>query len=254
MEFVPGVVQVFDSVILPSLKKLSVGFEDRKDTANFGNYDGKLPFEDFLQRSHCRLTHFEISSPRIVTAEKLINVLRQLENLVSLNLGYSRPKESEGGDLVTGGWGWGNPIVSPAWKRDWLERILREFLPPGSDVESETPTLTLCPQLEELNLGGCGFEDADVLFDFATKTTSRGAKLRVFRADLGLVLRGDAWKIVKSLRVQRRDFEEMRVVRDMGGMMFDCRWEEQEEMKQVHDTPTIHLPNEGIRWEESLWW
>ncbi|KAK1233185.1 hypothetical protein PQX77_003670 [Marasmius sp. AFHP31] len=255
----PGVTQIFDSVTLPSLTKLSVGLEEGKDSVNSGDYDAKLPFEDLLQRSQCQLTHFEMSNPRIITAERLISVLRQLKVLVSLNLGYRRPTESDSDVMklrrpIRPRPAFLNRIVQPAWKKHWLERVLREFLPPGSDVEPEAFTSPLCPRLEEFNLGGCDLEDADVLLDFATEIPSRRANLRVFRAHLGWVLQNDVWKIFDSLRVQRKDSEEMRVVQDMGGMMFSCRWGEKEEMKPVYDTPTIHLPTEGVRWEDSLWW
>ncbi|KAL0061773.1 hypothetical protein AAF712_011376 [Marasmius tenuissimus] len=79
--FLPGVVQTFDSVTLPSLRKLSVAFYNGKDDDNFGNYVARLPFEDLLQRSQSPLTHIEMFNPHIVIAEKIIDALRQLGTL-----------------------------------------------------------------------------------------------------------------------------------------------------------------------------
>ncbi|KAJ8073334.1 hypothetical protein PM082_011606 [Marasmius tenuissimus] len=85
------ILQTFDSVTLASLRKFSVAFYG--DNKRGGETAAKLPFEDLLQRSQYPLTHLEICHARIVAAEVVIRVLRPLEDLVSVNLGYSRSVE-----------------------------------------------------------------------------------------------------------------------------------------------------------------
>ncbi|KAK1219770.1 hypothetical protein PQX77_017495 [Marasmius sp. AFHP31] len=257
--FDPAVIQIFDSVTLPSLKKLSVGFyglgedvdSDRKQ------YAAQLPFEGLLQRSQCPLTHLEIFGPRIVLAKAVIRVLQQLETLVSLNLGYGRLAREKMRQSFTRVPGRTNRNVAQTWRRDWLDRILREFVQAGlgEDIESQADAfavLPLCPRLEELNIGGCAIDDRDMLLDFATRI--RRADLGTFRVDLGRPLRDDVWKIFESLQMQRQDSEVMRVTRDLGGVMLDWRWEEtSEDPTSIFDTATTGLPEEESWLNESLW-
>ena len=87
--FAPDVVQTFESITLPSLKRLSITLSGEIEDDGF--YVDQLPFEIFLRRSQCPLTHLEVFHPRIVMPETMIRVLRQLSGtLVSLNMGYSR--------------------------------------------------------------------------------------------------------------------------------------------------------------------
>ncbi|KAJ8095508.1 hypothetical protein PM082_023278 [Marasmius tenuissimus] len=258
--FQPKVVQMFDAVTLPSLKKLSVAFYGDGEDSN--NHAARLPFENLLQRSQCPLTHLELFHPRIVTAEAIIRVLRQLETLVSLNLGYSRltgkeRREGFQGKNVEPSERWFDRNIATPWRRKWLDRILQEFLVDGSDSDVEPPAdesvaLPLCPQLEELNLGGCVLDDRDILLDFAMRT--RRENLRTFRVDLGRPIQGDVWKIFDSLQMERQDSEGMRVVRDVGGVTLDWRWDEQSEIpRPVSDGPTTGLLEEDAWWNESLW-
>ncbi|KAL0065422.1 hypothetical protein AAF712_007631 [Marasmius tenuissimus] len=260
--FLPAVIQIFDSVTLPSLKKLSVAFYGGEPFG--GYYAARLPFEDLLARSQCPLTHFEMFYPRIVAADAVIRVLRQLETLVSVNLGYGRltgkeRKQSFGpGYFMEPPEPWSDPNVSSPWARNWLDRILQEFLVAGSKLDIEPPVdvfaaMPLCPRLEELNIGGCALDDRDRLLDFATKT--RRASLRTFRVDLGRPARDDTWKIFESLQVQSQDSERMRVVRDVGGVMLDWRWDVElsRNPNLVSDDATTGLPHEGSWWNESLW-
>ncbi|KAJ8073344.1 hypothetical protein PM082_011616 [Marasmius tenuissimus] len=248
--FLPGVIQTFDSVTLPSLKRLSVSFHSGMSGRSIGF--AEVPFENLLRRSQCPLTHFEMFSPRIIAAEKIINVLQQLETLEWINLGYSFLRE----DKRNVPW-----ELSPelrdnedllARKRNWLDQILQEVSPSGLNVESQAAdasTSLLCPRLEELNIGGCDPEYADVLLDFATKT--RGTNLKMIRVDLGRFLQGDVWKIFDSLRVQRQDSEGMRIVRDMGGLTLDWRWDEQANPEPVFEPGTLGMPNDDIGWGRS---
>ncbi|KAJ8095503.1 hypothetical protein PM082_023273 [Marasmius tenuissimus] len=259
--FRPFVMQIFDSITLPSLKKLSVAFNE--DLEDGGNYAAQLPFEDLIQRSQCPLTHFELFRPRVVAVEAVIRVLRQLETLVLVNLGYSRLTGRERRQGLLGSYvessepSVGQNVASP-WRKNWLSRILRELLGArlDSDVGAQTDAfaaLPLCPQLEELNIGGCILDDRDALLDFAQKT--RRANLRTFRADLGQPVRSDVWKIFETLQVERQDSEKMRAVQDVGGIMVDWRWDEQsaEISRSLLDAPTTDLPEEGSWWNESLW-
>ncbi|KAK1231075.1 hypothetical protein PQX77_005822 [Marasmius sp. AFHP31] len=256
--FLPGVVQTFDSVTLPSLRKLSVGFYSGKDDGTFGNYSAKLPFEDLLQRSQCPLTHFEIFNPHIVLAEKIIDVLRQLETLESLNLGYNRSRISERGGIECPRSSWSFVTdASSTWKRDWLGRILREFSSPGFDVDTQAldaSRIPVCPRLKDFSVGGCVLDDRDVLLDLLTKR--RRADLEMIRVDLGRVLRRDVWRIFDSLQMQRQD-SEARIVRDTGGVVLDWRWDEQEDPPVVPAFDTAapgKLPQDSSQWDESLWW
>ncbi|KAK1217367.1 hypothetical protein PQX77_019966 [Marasmius sp. AFHP31] len=258
----PFVIPIFDSVTLPSLKKLSVAF-DGSSNGQDGGQATQLPFENLLQRSQCPLTHFELLNPRVVAAEAVISVLRQLETLVSLNLGYScltgREKwQSSLGSYVESPEPWVNRNVAPPWRKEWLDQILREFLVAGSDSDVEAQAdalagLPLCPLLGELNIGGCVLDDRDALLDFATKT--RRANLRTFRVDLGRPVRSDVWKIFEMPQMERQDSEKMRVVQDVGGIMVHWRWDEQwpEIPSSVLDAPTTGLPEEGGCWNELLW-
>ncbi|KAK1235177.1 hypothetical protein PQX77_001605 [Marasmius sp. AFHP31] len=152
--FLPAIIQVFDSVTLPLLKKLSVAFYEIRP---FEYTAAQLPFEDLLERSQCPLTHLELLHPRIVAVEAVIRVLRQLETLQSLNLGYSRltrrerkqgsrlPFNMEPLDCQPI-----NPYASSPWKSNWLDRILRDFLLAESDLDVDSQAdpfavLPLCP-------------------------------------------------------------------------------------------------------------
>ncbi|KAJ8073345.1 hypothetical protein PM082_011617 [Marasmius tenuissimus] len=259
LAFLPGVEHIFDSVALPSLEKLSVGFYGRKGDDSFGAHAAKLPFEDLLRRSQCPLTHFELFNPHVLEPERIINVLRQLETLQSLNLGYSRLKESERRDSeYQRSWRPSSRSYRDAsltWRRDWLDRILREFSLPGLDLKSQAiniSTLSLCPQLEELNVGGCGLDDKDILVDLATKVQRTKTKIRV---DFGWVFRDDVWRIFDMLRIQKQDTQGMRVVRDVGSVGLDLRWDEHwEDLNQVSGTASTDLPNSGDSWwDVSLW-
>ncbi|KAK1218643.1 hypothetical protein PQX77_018671, partial [Marasmius sp. AFHP31] len=255
-------IPIFDSVTLPSLKKLSVAF-DGSTNGQDGDQATQLPFENLLQRSQCPLTHFELLNPCVVAAEAVISVLRQLETLVSLNLGYScltgREKwQSSLESYVESPEPWVNRNVASPWRKEWLDQILREFLVAGSDSDVEAQAdalagLPLCPLLGELNIGGCVLDDRDALLDFATKT--RRANLRTFRVDLGRPVRSDVWKIFEMPQMERQDSEKMRVVQDVGGIMVHWRWDEQwpEIPSSVLDAPTTGLPEEGSWWNESLW-
>ncbi|KAJ8095465.1 hypothetical protein PM082_023235 [Marasmius tenuissimus] len=242
--FRPFVIPIFDSVTLPSLEKLSVAFGSsyRQD----GDQATQLPFENLLQRSQCPITHFELFYPHIVTAEAVIRVVRQMETLVSLNLGYmgrERRWQSSPGVFVELS-GPGVDQTAPSRRRkNLLNSILREFLVAGLD--SDVEALPLCPLLEELNIGGCTIDDRDALLDFTQKT--RRANLRSFRADLGQPVRSDVWKIFETLQVERQDSEKMRAVQDVGGIMVDWRWDEQspEISRSLLDAPTTGLPEEG---------
>ncbi|KAJ8095576.1 hypothetical protein PM082_023106 [Marasmius tenuissimus] len=269
LEFRPAVIQIFDSITLPSLRRLSVGFYgDDEDSDSDLNHASHLPFEDLLQRSQCPLTHLEIFHPRIVAVEAVIRVLQQLETLVSVNLGYGRLTETKRRQSFGLGYfmeppepSWVNRNVnaSSTWRKVWLDRILREFLQAGTDADVESwadgiPVLPLCPRLEELNIGGCALDDRDTLLDFATKT--RRESLGTFRVDLGRPLQGDVWKIFESLQMQRptQDSDTKRGVRDIGGVMLDWRWDEtSEDTVSMLDTAATGLPQEGSWWNESLW-
>ncbi|KAK1224887.1 hypothetical protein PQX77_012200 [Marasmius sp. AFHP31] len=256
--FLPGVMETFNSITLPSLKKLSVGFCHRKYDDNFGSLAAQLPFEDLLRRSQCPLTHFGMLNPQIVAAENIIRILRQLETLESLNLGYGSLRVSEKTEVEhrapLGPNGRSYRDASLVWKRDWLDRILREILPPGSDVGPQAISpfaIPVCPRLEQLSLGGCVLDDRDMLLDLAAQT--RRAKLRIIRVDIGPIPRGDVWRIFDSLQTQRQD-SEMMVLRDLGGLIMKWRWIEQEDPKPALDTATDGLPNDDIQRDESLWW
>ncbi|KAK1215042.1 hypothetical protein PQX77_022361 [Marasmius sp. AFHP31] len=163
----PAIIQIFDSVTLPSLKKLSVGFYEpgKDEDSNRDRYAAQLPFEGLLQRSQCLLTLLEMFRPRNVGAEAVIRVLQQLETLVSLNLGYGRLTREKKWQSFTRVYpapqmlGWINRNVAQNWQRDWLDRILREFLQVGSDADTESradhdafAVLPLCPRLEDAPL------------------------------------------------------------------------------------------------------
>ncbi|KAK1215047.1 hypothetical protein PQX77_022366 [Marasmius sp. AFHP31] len=256
--FDPAIIQIFDSVTLPSLKKLSVGFHNpgEDEDSDRKRYATQLPFEGLLQRSQCPLTHLEMFRPRIVTAEAVIRVLQQLKTLVSLNLGHgclTREKRQQSFTRVYSSPqvpSWINQNVAQTWRRDWLDRILREFLAgPDEDIESRADAFTvlpLCSRLEELNIGECAIDDRDTLLNFATRI--RRADLGTFRVDFGRPLRDDVWKIFESLQMQRQDSEVMRVTRDVGGVMLDWRWEEtSEDPMSEFDTATTDP-------EEESWW
>ncbi|KAJ8095409.1 hypothetical protein PM082_023179 [Marasmius tenuissimus] len=260
--FLPDIIQTFNSVTLPSLKKLSVAFYGSQPFS--GYYAAQLPFEELLERSQCPLTHFEMIHPRTVAVEAVIRVLRQLETLRSLNLGYSRLTRRERTRRFDPEYNveprdlWTNPNVSSPWQREWLDRILREFLLAESDstVESEVDLFTvlpLCPRLEELNIGGCALDDRDALLDFAMKT--QRANLGTFRVDLGRPAGGDMWKLFELLRMERQDPEKMRVVQDVGAVTLDWRWDiaESRNPYPLLDDATTGLPDEGSWWNESLW-
>ncbi|KAJ8095368.1 hypothetical protein PM082_023138 [Marasmius tenuissimus] len=261
--FLPAVIQIFDSVTLPSLKKLSIAFYGGE--AFSGYYAARLPFEDLLERSQCSLTHFEMFYPCIVAADAVIRVLRQLETLVSLNLGYGRLAGRERKQSFGPGWvmeppepSWLDPNVSSPWARNWLDGILQEFLVAESKLDVEPPAdaftkKPLCPRLEELNIGGCALDDRDKLLDFAMKT--QRTSLRTFRVDLGQPVHGDTWKIFESVQVQSQESERMRVVRDVGGVMLDWRWDAElsRNPNPVPDDANAGLPHEGSWWNESLW-
>ncbi|KAJ8095464.1 hypothetical protein PM082_023234 [Marasmius tenuissimus] len=244
--FLPFVMQIFDSITLPSLKRLSVAFNG--DLEHGGNYAARLPFEDLIQRSQCPLTHFELFHPRVVAVEAVIRVLRQLETLVSVNLGYSRLSGRERRK--------GRNVASP-WQKNWLSRILRELL--GAELDSDVGAqadafvaLPLCPQLEELNVGGCILDDRDALLDFAQKT--RRTSLKTFRVDLGFPFWNDVWKLFETLQMERQDSAKMRVAQDVGKIMVDWRWDEQSGApRSVLDAPTTGLPEKGSWCNESLW-
>ncbi|KAK1218544.1 hypothetical protein PQX77_018773 [Marasmius sp. AFHP31] len=252
--FLPVIIQVFDSVTLPSLKKLSVAFYGSDPD---GYYAAQLPFEDLLERSQCPLTHFEMLQPRIVAVEAVIRVLRRLETLRSLNLGYSRLTRSE--RFGRGYIDRPNPNASSPWERNWLDRILREFLLVESDLDVDVQAdpiavLPLCPRLEELDIGGCALDDRGALLDFAMKT--RRANFETVRADLGRPVGSDLWKIFESLQMERQDPEKLRVVRDVGAVTLDWRWDKATELRDslpILDDPTTGLPDEGSWWNESLW-
>ncbi|KAJ8095354.1 hypothetical protein PM082_023124 [Marasmius tenuissimus] len=268
LEFRPAVIQIFDSITLPSLRRLFVGFYgDDEESDSRLNHAAHLPFEDLLQRSQCLLTHFEIFHPRIVAGEAVIRVLQQLETLVSLNLGYGRltgtkRRQSFGLEyfMEPPEPSWADRNVSSTWRKHWLDQILREFLQAGTDADRvESPAdalaaLPICPRLEELNIGGCALDDRNILLDFATKT--RRESLGTFRVDLGRPLRGDVWKIFESLQMQRptQDSETTRVAQEIGGVMLDWRWDEtSEDTVSMFDTAATGLPQEGSWWNESLW-
>ncbi|KAK1219773.1 hypothetical protein PQX77_017498 [Marasmius sp. AFHP31] len=260
--FLPAIIQVFDSVTLPSLKKLSVAFDGSEPFE--GHYAAQLPFEDLLERSQCPLTHFEMLHPRVVAVEAVIRVLRQLETLRALNMGYNRLTIREKDQRFGSGYSaepphrLTDPNVSSPWRRNWLDRFLQEFLlaEPDLNVELQGDSLAalpLCPRLEVLNIGGCALNDRDALLDFAMKT--RRENFGTFRADLGQPVGSDVWKIFESLQAERQNPERMRVVQNVGAVTLDWRWDtvELRNLRPILDDPTTGLPDERSWCNDSLW-
>ncbi|KAJ8095566.1 hypothetical protein PM082_023096 [Marasmius tenuissimus] len=212
----PIVVETFRSVVSPALSSFSLGLAEYYIPYN--SYENgpatfaidKLPFEDLLQRSQT-LTHLELLSPRTFNAEAILRVLRPLEMLVSLNLGHKTLGRRKGA-------GDGGITFQAPWRRAWLKRILQALLSSASDLEPESQkdAFLVCPRLEELNVGGCSPDEADILIDFAMKKLA----LTVLRVDFGTVRTPEIGSFLES--------EEVKVLKEVRSVVLDWKWDEQD--------------------------
>ncbi|KAK1220864.1 hypothetical protein PQX77_016343 [Marasmius sp. AFHP31] len=237
--FNTALMDTFGSVTLPDLARLSVGFAD-PNRSPYSNDDDvgpatfaidKLPFEDLLQ--HCQfLTQLELSSPHIFCAETILRVLRPLEMLVSLSLGYKNVRSYRDDS-------WAYPMGhdEAAMSRGWLEQILKELLPPPSNPEhgSREGLSPVCPKLEELSVKRCSPKEIDLLVDFAMKKPG----LRVLRVDFGGVF--------TPVMGSYMDMGKVKVLKEVrGGVTMEWKWDERysdtRPQFRARDYPTCGMP------------
>ncbi|KAL0576095.1 hypothetical protein V5O48_005869 [Marasmius crinis-equi] len=171
--FTQQVVEAFESVNLPSLKEFSV---DIVDSAPPSSAISSAPWELLLLRSQPAITHIQLAFPPLLDAQAVLRSLQPLDTLKSLQLGH--------GDEY---WQWS--------VQD--EELLHAFIEAGT---------SLCPDLEEVEFGGCGPESAKSLLDLA----ARRPKLRLIRAHF-LVSEGEvetflpSEQVVDELKVSRTE-------------------------------------------------
>ncbi|KAJ8073936.1 hypothetical protein PM082_012215 [Marasmius tenuissimus] len=239
----PLVIGAFESVTLPSLVRLFIDFEDPYYPHNLPDLDdtsldvGTLPFEDLMQRSECRLTHFELSHLRQVGIKPLSRVLQSLDSLVSLNLGRTSRKSVASYD------GWVAPYDNEfIVQRRWLERLFQELLSTSVEDRSETPEFILCPKLKEFRIGVCSLDGSDVLLDFAIKRPNLG----LLRVDYGSVLPEDVRRIMDSEKIK----EGMRTLREEQGVVVDWKWKEKKRRPLIDRSDSTEDMPHG----EDSWW
>ncbi|KAL0570721.1 hypothetical protein V5O48_011240 [Marasmius crinis-equi] len=140
------VVEVFESVNLPSLKEFAVDLVGYHNLSSPSCAISLTPWELLLSRSQPAVTHIQLAFPAFLDAKAVIRSLQPLDTLKSLRFGR--------GD--------------EAWKvHD--QALLSAFLEAGT---------SLCPELEEVEFSACGSETAKTLLELAVRRPS----IRVIRA------------------------------------------------------------------------